>query len=82
MTACFIDTMRPVTPAEEAAWRLFLSLPSSTWRDARMMFRRVRNGMTPFDALAQFVGVSGYEDKTMIAALEAVLQELAGEVTR
>jgi hypothetical protein len=76
---CFIDTMRPITPAETAAWRLFLELPSAYWRDARIMFRRVHNGMGPFDALAQFVGSAGVDDRAVVERLERVLRDLAGD---
>jgi hypothetical protein len=76
---CFIDTMRPVTPAETEGWKLFLSLPRATWRDARMLFRRVHNGMEPFDALTHFVGSTGIDDQATTARLETVLQTLALE---
>jgi hypothetical protein len=74
---CFIDTMRPVTPAETEGWKLFQSLPGATWRDARMPLRRVHNGMEPFDALTQLVG--GIDDRATMARLETVLQKLAAE---
>lgn len=77
MTPCFVDTMRPVTPAETAAWRFYLSLHRDHWRAARMAFRRVCAGEAPSIALIAFVAASGISDQRAVAETEAVLQGLA-----
>jgi hypothetical protein len=74
--------MQPATPAETAGWKLFMSMPVASWRDARMLFRRVHNGMAPFEALFQFVGTAVIDDHAMVVRLETVLQDLAEEVKR
>ena len=43
------------------------------------MFRRVHNGMAPFDALTQFVGSTRIDDTAIVGRLETVLQALAAE---
>ena len=52
----FIDTMRPITPAETKAGRFFLSLHSIHWRAACHMFRRPCQGEEPEAHLLQFGG--------------------------
>ena len=79
MTACFIDTMRPVTPAETAGWKFFLSLPRESWRGARIVFRRVHTGIPPGQAILGFVADTGVTDPALLAELEAVLEDLAAE---
>ena len=80
--SCFIDTMRPVTPAEIAGWRFFVKMPSDTMRGARVVFRRVHVGMSPGDAVLAFVADTGVTDAALLAELEAVLEELAAERKR
>ena len=44
-----------------------------------MLFRRVHNGMEPFDAMTKFVQATGISDLATVAHLESVLQDLAEE---
>ena len=76
---CFIDTMRPVTPAEIEGWRFFLRMPRDSWRGARIVFRRVHTGMSPGQAILGFVADTGVTDVAMLAELETVLRNLAAE---
>ena len=76
---CFIDTMRPVTPAETAAWKAYLGLPQPHWRAARALFRRVHYGTSPAEALLGFTADAGVTDPDTLAALETALRALAGE---
>ena len=77
---CFIDTMRPVTPAETVAWRLYLSLHRDHWRPARAMFRRVHSGTAATPAVLGFVSETGITDIAVLDELESVLRNLAAEV--
>ena len=76
---CFIDTMRPVRPAEERAWRFDLRLPTNLWRAARPMFRRACQGEEPGANLFRFVSATGMTDATLLAELKEVLRGLAAE---
>ena len=76
---CFIDTMRPGTPAETAGWQFFLKMPRDSWRGARIVFRRVHVGMSPAQAVLGFVADTGVTDPALLAGLEAVLTDLAEE---
>lgn len=77
--ACFIDTMRPVTPAETEAWRFYLNLHRDAWRPAKAAFRAVHAGATPAAALLQFVAATGISGR-QAEQFERVLQALAAEV--
>jgi hypothetical protein len=77
---CFVDTQRPITPAETAAWRFFLNLHRDHWRGARVAFRQVHIGMAPSEAMLGFVADTGMADPAILAGLEAVLRDLAAEV--
>ena len=79
---CFIDTMRPVTPAETAAWRFYLALHRDHWRAARAMFRRVHSGTAATPAVLGFVSETGITDMVVLDELEAVLRDLAKDVKR
>jgi hypothetical protein len=76
---CFIDTMRPITPAETAAWKLFLTLPRGQWTAARKMFRRVHTGTLPGGAVQGFVSDTGITDTGLLAELEKAVRDLAEE---
>lgn len=76
---CFVDTMRPVTPAETTAWRLCLSLHRDHWRAARKAFRRVCAGTSPAEAIIVFVGESGVSDPVAVVEMERALVDLAAE---
>jgi hypothetical protein len=80
MTAkCFVDTQRPVTEAEKAAWRFYLGLHRDHWRPARAMFRRACDGDDPSANLFWFISDTGIDDPALLAELEAVLDRLAAE---
>ena len=79
MSGCFIDTMRPVTPAETAAWRAYLALHRDQWRAARTMFRSVYRGTSATAAVLAFVSETGITDVATLAELERALTELAAE---
>ena len=79
LAGCFVDTQRPVSEAEKRAWGFFLSLPRESWRGARIVFRRVHTGMPPGQAILGFVADTGITDAAMLAGLERVLTDLAGE---
>jgi hypothetical protein len=79
--ACFIDTMQPLTPAEERAWRFYLRLHTKLWRAARAMFRRACQGEQPGANLFRFVSDTGMTDATLLAELKEVLQALAARST-
>jgi hypothetical protein len=76
---CFIDTMRPITPAETAAWKLFLTLPRSQWTAAKKMFRLIHTGTSPDEAMLGFVSDTGITDPAVLAELEKVVRDLAEE---
>ena len=84
MTDCFIDTMRPITPAEQDAWSVYLRLHRDLWRPARDMFRRAYIGVQPGINILAVVSESGETDPEVLAQLEAALKGLAleGEVGR
>ncbi|HTI01220.1 MAG TPA: hypothetical protein VL752_09780 [Acidisoma sp.] len=76
---CFVDTMRPITPAETDAWRFYLNLHRDAWRPARAMFRAVcSQSASPGEALLAFVAASGLPSGAA-TTLEAILQALAKE---
>jgi hypothetical protein len=75
---CFVDTMRPITPAETEAWRFYLNLHRDAWRPARAMFRSLHAGATPSEVLLEFVAVTGLSNRAA-ERLEGVLQALAKE---
>lgn len=77
--ACFIDTMRLITPAETDAWRFYLNLHRDAWRPAKAMFRAVHAGAPPADALLAFVAATGVTGR-QAQELERVLAALADEV--
>lgn len=79
---CFVDSMRPVTPAEKEGWACFLALHREHWRDARIMFRQVFRGVGPDKALATFVAGVGFDDEPMCQRLRTALRELAREAGR
>ncbi|MCB8877605.1 hypothetical protein [Acidisoma silvae] len=79
LVACFIDTMRPVTPAEREAWAVFLSLHRDHWRPARTMFRNVFSGVAPAEALLGFQVATCINDQDVTRRLEAVLVGLEKE---
>jgi hypothetical protein len=74
--------MRPITPEQQAAWKFFLALPRRQWAGARIAFRRVHVGTSPSEAMLGFVADTGLNDQAMLAQLEAVLRDLAGEGRR
>lgn len=78
---CFIDTMRPITPAEVDAWRFYLGLHRHAWRPARAMFRAVHAGAAVSDALLEFTMATGIVG-SQVQMLERVLLKLAGEAGR
>ena len=47
MTAAerFVDTQRPITPAEIAGWKFFLKMPRDSHKGAWIVLRRVHVGM-------------------------------------
>lgn len=75
---CFIDTMRPITPAETEAWRFYLNLHRDAWRPARAMFRAVHAGAKPSETMLEFVQATGLTSGTA-EKLEGVLKALAKE---
>lgn len=75
---CFVDTMRPITPAETEAWRFYLDLHRDAWRPARAMFRAVHAGARPSDVMLEFVAATGLTSGAA-ERLESVLQALAKE---
>ena len=79
--ACFVDTMRPISDAEVAAWRLFLALPQRHWRGARTMFRVVHCSTSPAEAVIGFTANTGVTDAALLALLEKALRDLAKEAT-
>ena len=81
MTAagCWIDNLRPITPAEQAAWKVYLTLHRDHWRAARSMFRRVHSGMPGTTAVLGFVSDTGITDLVVLDKLETVLRDLAEE---
>jgi hypothetical protein len=82
MRGWFIDTQRPVTPAEEAAWKVFLALPRDQWDAARTMFRRVHCGVPLAAALLRFTSETGVIDVAALDMLEKALRGLAEEGAR
>lgn len=79
--ACFIDTMRPITPAETEAWRLYLNLHRDAWRPAKTAFRAVHAGAAPSEVMLEFVQATGLTSGAS-ERLESVLQALAREGVR
>jgi hypothetical protein len=79
MIACFVDTMRPVTPAEIVAWRFYLSLHRDHWRAAKAMFRGACAGEEQGANLLRFVADTGLDDGAVVVHLEDVLRDLASE---
>jgi hypothetical protein len=77
MRGWIIDAQRPVTPAEEAAWKVFLALPRDQWDAARTMFRRVHCGVPLAAALRGFTAETGATDPEALATLEKALRGLA-----
>ena len=76
---CFVDTQRPITPAEIAGRRFYLALHRDKWRAARVMFRRACQGEEPGANLLPFVADSGLDDAVVLVHLEQVLRDLAEE---
>ena len=79
MSGCFIDTMRPVTRAETAAWRAYLALHRDHWRAARTMFRGVYSGTSATAAVLKFVSETGITDVATLVELERTLRDLVKE---
>ena len=79
MSGCWIDNLRPTTPAEKEAWQFYLALHSTHWRAARAMFRRACKGEELGANLLRFVADSGLDDAVVLVHLEQVLRDLAGE---
>jgi hypothetical protein len=82
VTPCFIDTMRPVTAAEAAAWRFYLTLHRDHWKGARLAFRRVHVGTSATTAALGFVSDTGVTNVELLADLETALRALAEEGRR
>lgn len=80
-TMCFIDTMRPVTPAETAASRFYLGLHRDHWRAARIVFRQVCAGIPANNALIAFVATAGPIEPETVEGMEAVLSAISREMT-
>lgn len=78
---CFIDSMRPITPAEVDAWSFYLNLHRDAWRPARAMFRAVHAGAAPSAVLLEFVQATGLTSGAA-ERLEGVLKALAEEGKR
>jgi hypothetical protein len=76
---CFIDTMQPITPAEKAAWKLFLTLPLPAWKPARALFQRGSEGQEPRLNAVHFAAESGITDQDTLEALDKALRDLAEE---
>jgi hypothetical protein len=79
-SACFIDTMRPITEAEHLAWRAYLALPQPHWRAARELFRRAYNGDHPKENLLQFLAEVHVDDPAVVSRFEVALVALAREM--
>ena len=81
MTAagCWIDNLRPITPAEQAAWKVYLAMHRDHWRAARATFRRVHSGTSATAAVLGFVSDTGITDLAVLDRLEEVLKDLAEE---
>ena len=81
MTAagCWIDNLRPITPAEQAAWKLYLAMHRDHWRAARATFRSVHSGTPATAAVLKFVSETGITDVATLVELERVLRDLAEE---
>jgi hypothetical protein len=82
VTAPFIDTMQPVTPAEKAAWRVYRRLPEPAMPQARYVFRSVLEGNTIRAAMVTFVGATGLDDPDLLRAMEKALKRLLLEQRR
>ena len=82
LAGCWIDLLRPVTTAEQEAWQFYLALHSTHWRAARAMFRRVHSGTPATAAVLGLVADTGVTDVALLAELETVLPNLAGEKGR
>ena len=76
---CFVDTQRPITPAERAGWRAYLALHRDHWRAARATFRSVHSGTPATAAVLKFVSETGITDVATLVELERVLRDLAEE---
>jgi len=76
---CFVDTLRPVTPAQIEGWACYLALPRDHWREARVMFRLVFRGTHPERVLTDFVQTTGLDDPAMKRRLQLALAELSKE---
>jgi hypothetical protein len=79
---CFVDIMRPLTPAETAAWGFYLRLDRTQWRHARVLFRRACQGVEPGSNLRRFVAQTGLVEAVVTVHLEEILRDLAAEVKR
>ena len=82
LVSCFIETMRPVTSAETAAWRFYLGLHRDYWPAARTMFRLTCEGEDHGAALLRFIVETGLNDSVVVVHLETVLRNLAVERIR
>jgi hypothetical protein len=79
---CFVDTMRPITPAETEAWHFYLNLHRDAWGPARTMFRAVcSQAASPSEALLAFVSATGLTSGAA-ERLEGLLQALAEDAGR
>ena len=76
---CFVDTMRPITPAETKGWGFYLALHRDHWRAGRHMFRRACQGEEPAVNLFWFIADTGLDDAAVVVYLEEVLKDLAEE---
>jgi hypothetical protein len=82
VTASFIDTMQPITPAEKATWRVYVRLPESATQPARHAIRSVLEGSTIRAAMVAFAGATGLDDPDLLRGMEKALKGLISERRR